>query len=69
VIKSRKTRWAGHEARVTETSAYRVLVEKPQGKRPLRRPRHRWLEDKIRMDLWEIGWEDVDWIYLAQDRE
>jgi hypothetical protein len=44
-----------------------VLVGKPQGKRPLGRPRHRW-EDGIRMDLREIGWESVEWIQLAQDR-
>jgi hypothetical protein len=47
--------------------AYRVLVGKYEGKRPLRRPRLR-LGDNIRMDLREIGWEDVDWIHLAQDR-
>jgi hypothetical protein len=47
--------------------AYKVLVEKPEGKRPLGRPMRRW-EDNIRMDLREIRWEDVDWIHLAQDR-
>jgi hypothetical protein len=45
---------------------YRVLVGKPEGKRPLERPRHRW-EDEIKMDLEEIGW-GVAWIHLAQDR-
>jgi hypothetical protein len=40
---------------------------KPEGKRSLRRPRHRW-EDNVRMDLREIGWEGVDWMHLAQDR-
>ena len=47
---------------------YRVLVEKPEGKRPLGRPRRRW-EDNIRMDLQEVGCGYVDWIYLAQDRD
>jgi hypothetical protein len=50
-----------------ERKLYRVLVEKPEGKRPLGRPRHRW-EDGIRMDLGEIGWGSVEWIQLAQDR-
>ena len=48
--------------------AYRVLVEKPEGKRPLGRPRHRW-EDNIKMDLQEVGLEGTDWINLAQDRD
>jgi hypothetical protein len=48
-------------------NAYRLLVGKPEGKRPLGRPRRRWV-DKIRMDLGEVGWGDVDWIGLAQDR-
>jgi hypothetical protein len=43
---------------------YRVLVGKPEGKRPLERPRRRW-EDGIKMDHWEIGWESVEWIHLA----
>jgi hypothetical protein len=47
---------------------YRVLMGKPEGKRPLERLRRRW-EDGIRMDLKEIGWGSVDWIQLAQDRE
>jgi hypothetical protein len=47
---------------------YRVLMGKPEGKRPLGRPRHRW-EDGFRMDLREIGWGSVDWIQLAQDRD
>jgi hypothetical protein len=47
--------------------AYRLLVEKPVGKRPLGRPRRRWV-DNIRMDLGEVGWGDVDWTGLAQDR-
>jgi hypothetical protein len=48
-------------------NAYRLLVGKPEGKRPLGRPRHSWV-DKIRMDLGEIGWGGVDWICLAQDK-
>jgi hypothetical protein len=47
--------------------AYRLLVRKPGGKRPLGRPRRGWA-DNIRMDLGEVGWSDVDWIGLAQDR-
>jgi hypothetical protein len=48
-------------------NAYRILVGKPEGKRPLGRPRRKW-EDNIRMDLREMGWGGMDWIYLAQDR-
>jgi hypothetical protein len=48
-------------------NAYRLLVGKPEGKRPLRRPRRRWV-DNIRMDHGEVGWSDVDWIGLAKDR-
>jgi len=49
-------------------NTYKTYVGKPEGKRPLRRPRHRW-EDNIRMNLMEIGWEGVDWMHLAQDRD
>jgi hypothetical protein len=48
-------------------NAYRILVAKSEGKRPLGRPRCRWV-DNIKMDLSEIGWDGMDWIYLAQDR-
>jgi hypothetical protein len=48
--------------------AYRALVGKPEGRRPLGRPRHRW-EDNIKMDLREVGWGGIDWINLAQDRD
>jgi hypothetical protein len=48
-------------------NAYRIWVGRPEGKRPLGRPRRRW-EDNIRMDLGEIGWGGMDWIHLAQDR-
>ena len=68
VIKSRRMRWAGHVARMGEKGAYRVLVGKPEGKRPLGRPRRRWV-DNIRMDLQEVGCGYVDWIGLAQDRD
>jgi hypothetical protein len=67
IIKSRRMRWAGHVARLGEKrNAYRLLVGKPEGKRPLGRPRRRWV-DNIRMDLGEVGWGDVDWIGLAKD--
>jgi hypothetical protein len=49
-------------------NAYRILVGKPEEKRPLGRPRCRWVND-IKMDLTEIGWDGVDWIELAQDRD
>jgi hypothetical protein len=68
IIKSRRMRWAGHVARMGEKrNAYRLLVGKPEGKRPQGRPRHRWVNN-IRMDLGEVGWSDVGWIGLAQDR-
>jgi len=69
VIKSRRMRWAGHVARMGERrGVYRVLVGKPEGKKPLRRPRCRW-EDNIKMDLQEVGCGGMDWIELAQDRD
>jgi hypothetical protein len=49
-------------------NAYRILVGKPEGKRPLGRPRHRWV-DNIKIDLREIVWDGMDWIVLAQDRD
>jgi hypothetical protein len=68
IIKSRRMRWAVHVARKGEKrNVYRLLVGKPQGKRPLERPRRRWI-DNIKMDLLEIGLNVVDWIGLAQDR-
>ncbi|KAJ4443346.1 hypothetical protein ANN_05014 [Periplaneta americana] len=68
-IKSRRLRWAGHVARMGEyRSAYGVLVGRPEGKRPLGRPRRRW-EDNVKMDLREVGYDDRDWINLAQDRD
>ena len=62
-------RWAGHVARMgAERGAYKVLVGKPEGKRPLGRPRRRWV-DNIRIDLQEVGCGYGDWIGLAQDRD
>ena len=69
VIKSRRMIWAGHVAHMGEgRGVYRVSVGKPEGRRPLGRPRRRW-EDNIRMDLWEVGCGCVDWMELAQDRD
>jgi transcription termination factor 2 len=70
IIKSRRMRWAGHTARIGENrNVSRLLVVgKPEGKRPLGRPRRR-LVDNIRMGLGEIGWGSADWINLAQDRD
>ena len=69
VIKSKRMRWAGHVARMGERrGVYRVLVGKPEGKRPLGRPRRRW-EDDIKMDLQEMGCGGMDWIELSQDRD
>jgi hypothetical protein len=60
--KSRRMRWAGHVARMGEMrTAYRILMGKPEGRRPLGRPRRRWV-DNIKMDLREIGWDGMDWI-------
>jgi hypothetical protein len=68
-IKSRRMRWEGHVARMGEgRGVYRVLVVKPEGKRPLGRPRRRW-EDNNRMDLQEVGCGCEGWIGLAQDRD
>jgi hypothetical protein len=69
VIKSRRMRWTWHEARMGEgRGVYRVLVGKPEGKRPMGRPRYGW-EDNIKMDLQEVGGGGMDWIGLAQDRD
>ena len=69
VVKSRRMRWAGHVARMGEgRDVHRVLVGKPEGKRPLGRSRRRW-EDNIKMDLQEVGGSCGDWMELAQDRD
>jgi hypothetical protein len=69
MIKSRRIRWAWHVARMGETrNAYRILVGKPERKRPLRRSRRRWV-NYIKTDLREIGWDGMDWIGLAQNRD
>ena len=61
--------WVGHVARMgEERGVYRVLVGKPEGKRPLGRPRRRWV-DNIRMDVQEVGCGYVDWIGVSQDRD
>jgi hypothetical protein len=69
ILKLRRMGWAGHIARMGEKrNAYRLSVEKPEGKRPLGRPRCRWV-DNIKMNLLEIDWGSMDWIGLAQDRD
>jgi hypothetical protein len=67
VINSRRLRWEGHVARMGGRGVYRVLVGRPEGKRPLRRRRRRW-EDDIKMDIRELGIDGANWIQLAQDR-
>jgi len=69
VVKSRRMRWAGHVARMGQgRGVHRVLVGRPEGKRPLGRPRRRW-GDNIKMDLQEVGGSWEDWMELAQDRD
>ena len=69
VIKSRRMRLVGHVARMgEEMGVYSVLVGKPEGMRPLGRPRHRWV-DNNKMDLQEVGCGYMNWIGLAQDRD
>src|SRR5215510_3318360 len=69
VVKSRRTRWAGHVVHMgEERGVHRVLVGKPERKRPLGRPRRRW-EDNIKMDLQEVGGDRGHWMELAQDRD
>jgi hypothetical protein len=68
MIESRRMKWTGHVARMGEKrNAYRIFLGKPEGKRPLGRPRCRWAGN-IRMDLGERGWDGVDWIDVAQNR-
>jgi hypothetical protein len=69
MIKSRRMRWAEHVARMGENrNIYRQLVGKPEGRGPLGKPRHRWV-DNIEINLGEVGWGGVDWIGLARDRD
>ena len=69
MIKSRRVRWAAHVASIGERRGVnRVLLGKPEGKRPLGIPRHRW-EDNIKMDIQEVGCGGMDWIELAEDRD
>jgi hypothetical protein len=68
IIKSRRMRWVGHVAQMGEKrNVCRLLEGKPEGRRPLRRPRRRWIYS-IKVDVLEIGLSVVDWIGLAQDR-
>jgi hypothetical protein len=68
VVKSRRVRWVGHIARMGEMrNAYKIMVGRPEGKRPIEKPRRRW-EGNIRMDLRGTKWKGMDWIHLAQDR-
>ena len=68
-LKSGRLRWARHVARMEQfRNPYKVLVGKPESKRPLGRPRRRW-EDNIKMDLREVGCDSRDWIDLAEDRD
>jgi hypothetical protein len=65
IIKARRMRWVGHAARMgKKRNTYRLLVGKPKGKKPLGRPRRKWV-DNTRMDFVEVGWGDADWIGLA----
>jgi hypothetical protein len=67
--KSRRMRWAEYLARMgAKKTAYRILVVKPEEKRPLGKPRRRWV-DNIKTDLREIEWDAMDWIDMAQDRD
>jgi hypothetical protein len=69
VIKAKRMRWAGHVACMGEVrGAYNILVGRPEGRRTLAIPRRRW-KDNIKMDLREIGFGDVGWIHLSQDRD
>ena len=68
VIKARRMRWSGHVNHMGERRGiYRVFIQKPEGKRPLGRPRCRW-EDNIKMDLWEVGaWTGLSWLRIGTD--
>jgi hypothetical protein len=69
MIKSRRLRWAGHVARMGDMrNSHNILVGKPEAKIPLGKPRRRW-EDDIKMDIRDLGSEDVEWVHLAQYRD
>jgi hypothetical protein len=69
IYKTRRMRWAGRVGRMgAKRNVYRILIGKPEGKRPLGRTRRRWM-DNIKIDLREIEWHGMDWIDLAQDRD
>jgi hypothetical protein len=70
MIESWRLRWSGYVAQMVEEkkNAYSLFVGKPEGKRPLGRPRCRWV-DNVKMDLRDIGWGGMDWINLAEDRD
>jgi hypothetical protein len=69
VIKSKRIQWAVHVAWMEEMrNTCSIVVGKPEGERPLGRPKHRW-ENYIVIELREVGWEGVDWIYLAKDSD
>ena len=69
ILNRNRLRWAGHVAHMEQSrNAYRILVGKPEGKRPLGRPRRRW-EDNIKIDLREVGCDPGEWIDLAEDRD
>jgi hypothetical protein len=69
MMESRRMRMAGHVARIgKKRNAYKILVGKPEGKRPLGRPRRRWV-DNIKIDLRGTGWDGIDWIDVAQVRD
>jgi hypothetical protein len=69
MVKSSRMRWVGYVAQMGEKrNAYKILVGKPEGKRPLGRPRRKWLYN-IKVDLRETGWDGVDWLDMAQDRD
>jgi hypothetical protein len=67
MIKPRRVRWAGHVTQMENRNAQRILVGKP-GQRQLGRSKHRWV-DNIKMDLRETGWDGMDWLDAAQDRD
>jgi hypothetical protein len=69
MIKSRRIRRTRHVARMWEKrNAYRILIWKPEGRRPLEKPKRRWV-DNIKLDLREREWDGIDWIDLVQDRD